>query len=409
MPDLIPVIVPQELINDETVRLIAWHRSAGDPVDADELLLEVETSKAVMEIYAPCAGYLSQLLSVGEDVAVGSPVCFISEDLVIASDIAHSAPSPQPPATDSSPAPRLTRPARRLAEELRLDTSIFPRGALVRTEDLLRATRLGTGVLADKDSECPTKSLNGVRIEWQALSKRKAAEASALQRGLQAAVRSSVTLPHPIAELRAAIAAEDSGGSVTALIIFEVGRLLRKHPLFNAVYSAGRLGLYPEVNIGWALDDGEGLAVPVIRNADRKSLTEIIAETDLYSAAYVRNAFSQKDLAGATFTISDLSHRGVAAFSPLITYGQSAILGVSASSFTLAFDHQLAEGYSAAQFLKELSDALQAHGAERKEPIDLVCSFCGSSATELRSNRSFLLPCELPAKGHVCSLCLVSA
>jgi hypothetical protein len=126
----------------------------------------------------------------------------------------------------------------------------------------------------------------------------------------------------------------------------------------------------------------------------------------------VRNRLSANDLTGATFNISDLSGEGVSTFMPLISRGQSAILGIAATTLTLAFDHQLAEGYKAAQLLKDLIARLNTYAQAASEDAvsspSLVCSFCGGDAVELKANKAFLLRCDLPVQGYVCSLCLAS-
>ena len=240
-------------------------------------------------------------------------------------------------------------------------------------------------------------------LHWESLPRRKQVSARVLADGRAGAVQGSVTVPYPVTEFHARVKA-----SATAVIIFEVARLLMHYPHFNAVYSDGRAGFYEEVNIGWALDDGEGLAVPVVRNAHQRSLTEIEEETRHFAAAYVGNRLTAKDLTRSTFTISDLSGAGVSLFMPLISRGQSAVLGLGECTLTLSFDHQIAEGRAASRFLKDLCMRLSAYsndgGATHRS--ELCCSLCGYGAAELKSSKAFLLRCELPSPGYVCSHCI---
>jgi len=159
---------------------------------------------------------------------------------------------------------------------------------------------------------------------------------------------------------------------LSAAVIFESALLLRKYPIFNAFCSAGVIHYYQEVNVGYAVDIGTGLKVFVVRNADTKTLPQIIAERREAIENLLNNELRLETLAGGTFTVTDLSGEGVLSFDPLISAGQSAILGVGAVStplgasmgtynLILAFDHQIAEGRLAARFLGELRERLEAY------------------------------------------------
>lgn len=411
MIEAIPVVLPPGTVADETVRLISWAVSSGQHVVKDQLLVEIETSKALLEVPAPSAGYVWCCYKAGDDVAVTAPVCFITPTLDPAginhADIACAA---GPEKGGNLHAARLTRRAAEVASELGLDLSTFPRGSLVRSRDLPVTSPPATSLPAG--SPPPAARVDGLALRWQRLPKRKKAEALVLAAGQADSIPCFVSVSYPTAELRAKLIRRKAASSVSAIIVFEVARLLKKHPQFNSAHSKGWAGLYEKVNIGWALDDGQGLVVPVIRDADQKSMSEIEADISRYSAAYVRNQISARDLANATFTISDLSGAGASIFLPLISRGQSSILGVGSNTLTLAFDHQLAEGHSAARFLTELSERLGEHdrasAASEVEATGLCCSFCGCGTEELQSNRGFLLRCEFPHQGYVCNLCLLN-
>jgi len=120
---------------------------------------------------------------------------------------------------------------------------------------------------------------------------------------------------------------------VSAVIIFETARLLKTFPLFNAYCADGSIHFYEQVNIGFAVDADRGLKVPVIRDADTKSLPEIAAEMQEAVVDYLNDSLPMKSLAGGTFTVTDLSGDGVFAFHPLINQGQSAILGICGEFF----------------------------------------------------------------------------
>jgi hypothetical protein len=166
--------------------------------------------------------------------------------------------------------------------------------------------------------------------------------------------------------------------------------------------------------------------VAVVAHADRMSLREIAAAMDRHLEAYLGASLTPADLLGATFTVSDLSGEGVSVFNPLISRGQSAILGIGSDQpgdegerlyLTLAFDHQVAEGRRAAQFLADLSKRLEAHAAVGTPAMtspdspggeaagEQFCILCERDVGTLRSLDAILIRSELPP-GLVCSNCL---
>lgn len=433
MSSATPVLIPHETVNDESVRLLAWMVTSGKRVEKEDLLGEVETSKAVLEIHAPQAGFVWYTHQVNDEVPVGSPLCFITESDSAspfeAAAIPAAAPVKAPEAAapvileeeSNLPAARFTPLAARMAKELNISLDAFPRGSMVRSGDV-RAKANPQAAPAPLPAPVPEKRTQpetyatGVAVRWDLLSKRKIAEGRLL--GNTSSVPSLVSVNCPTAGLRSKLmASRSSGPSASALIVFETARLLRKYPAFNAVHSEGKAGFYQEVNIGYAVDGGEGLVVPVIRAADEKSLWDIHHEIKRYVDSYVQNRLQATDLSGATFTISDLSGEGVSLFIPLISRGQAAILGVGAEvagafSLTLAFDHQLAEGLSAARFLQDLSGRISAYEqslngvkAAAAAVPEKFCTFCSRPAVELKALNAYLLQSVMP-EGLICSLCL---
>ena len=238
-----------------------------------------------------------------------------------------------------------------------------------------------------------------VRIEK--LSRSKQAEVRYLTSSYYNTLTSVVTVAVPTRGLRAAVEQyAQFSGSPTAIMLFEAARLLRKYPVFNAFYARGAMHLYEEVNIGFAIDAGHGLKVPVLRQADTKSLQEIVNEMRELLLSYLDNKLRVDSLAGGTFTITDLSAEGAFIFHPLINHGQSAILGVGGEFFLpgsreglfnliLSFDHQLAEGRQATQFLQDLARRLQAYAAIFENNLgcdvkELNCARCLTPLSRLQ-------------------------
>ncbi len=455
--EIVFVTIPQETVNDESVRILAWKVASGAKVERDQQLCEVETSKAVMDIEAPSAGVVVYSAAAGDEVPVGSTICqIVPEGMPVpsmaetATEIAQGDPvgqaSPvvtkaeiaqlladqaiEPPIdTADLPPARLTPLAAKLAAEFGFAKDSFVRGSLVRRDDVLRrAGKLppesAPTPLAAK-SPAPIKPTEpventpvaGVEVAWTDLPRRKIFEAKILGQGQARTVKSQVTSSVRAPRLRARL--ERLGLTsigLGALTIFEAARLLRKYPEFNAIHDRGRMGQYNDVNIGWAIDGGQGLMVPVVPQADQKTPQEIVEIMQRHIDAYIEGKLATADFLGGTFTISDLSSDGISHFHPLISQGQSAILGVGGEFdgagnetlyLTLAFDHQLTEGRKAAQFVRELAGRLEAHAALEPEPVqpEPYCALCQRDREALRLIRGILVRSEIPA-GFVCSVCL---
>ncbi len=410
MPERVLVSIPRETVNDETVLILDWKAPSGSRVEQDELICEVETSKAVLEIHAPVAGFLVYECAAGDELPVGATICAIEP----APPGAEVGPGTAPASELNAAVARLSAAALRAAEEHGIDPSSFRPGTLVRRQDVLRAA----GKLDGEVHENPGV-FRRVPVEWTELPRRKLLEQRILQRGREVTIQSSVTSLCEINHLEARLKQLGlPGWGLQALIIFEAARLLTKYPEFNAVYDAGRLGRYTEVSIGWALDAGQGLVVPVIRAANKKTIQEIAKAIEEQTEAYLENALSPGDLLGGTFTVTDLSGQGVSFFQPLLAEGQSAILGIGRRGetslyLTLVFDHQLAEGKKAAQFLRDLCQRVEAQAAlgaafgdagGRQEAV-VYCALCQRDSRTLQKMKVVLLKSEVPP-GFVCSLCV---
>jgi len=165
--------------------------------------------------------------------------------------------------------------------------------------------------------------------------------------------------------------------SVTGLLIKVVAAALKRHPRANAEFAGDKLTLHDEINLAVAVGTDDGLVVPVIRNADHKSLAQITAELAMFQEKAKMLRFSADDLTGGTFTISNLGMYGVDGFRAIINPPQSAILAVGRivktpvglpddtialrpmMSLTLTVDHRCMDGVQGARFLAEIKTLLE--------------------------------------------------
>ena len=139
------------------------------------------------------------------------------------------------------------------------------------------------------------------------------------------------------------------------------------YPDLNGYYAEGKAWRYKTVAIGFAINLGRSLRVPVVHRAAELSHLEIARTVRDLSLKYLRDELQMADLTGGTFTITDLSTQGVEHFVPVLNQRQSAILGICAErpgsgrrDLILAFDHRMTDGMRAASFLAQLRERLEA-------------------------------------------------
>ena len=449
MAEVLAVRAPVENVNDETIAIVRWLVQNGDRVEAGAELLLAETTKTSFDIPAPAAGFVWKVAPDEGEVATRAVLCYIGED---AESAREAALGPRPEVADrvqvaptqeqagaAEPA-RFSSKALALLKSHGLEPADFAGRGLVRERDVLERVAAGVstsgspGVLATPPVAPVVEArpgrpvpASGVATRSAKLTRSKRLEVQYLRSAAASTIPSLATVAVPTSGFFShASARPDLLGLPGAAIIFECSRLLRTYPAFNAYHDEGSIHHYEDVNIGYAFDFGRGLKVPVIRNADRKSLPDIGAEKQQRLVEYLDDSLPVEALAGGTFTISDLSGEDVFHFNPMLNQGQSAILGVCAEvrsapastgffNLVLAFDHQVAEGRTAAAFLRDLRDRLAGHeqsfgaraaAAETTEPF---CSFCLRPHGEIDAAQQFLLRAVADRHGNeraICSICV---
>lgn len=174
------------------------------------------------------------------------------------------------------------------------------------------------------------------------------------------------------------LAGEERAPSLNDLVVRAAALALRKHPRANGSYRDGRFELHERINVGIAVAAADALVVPTIFDADRKSLGEIGREAWRLAEKVRSGSIAPPELAGGTFTVSNLGMFGMTAINPVINLPQAAILGVGAArqllmrggdgeiedasimALTLSCDHRILYGAQAAQFLAAIRDLLEA-------------------------------------------------
>ncbi|MDP2228350.1 MAG: dihydrolipoyllysine-residue acetyltransferase [Moraxellaceae bacterium] len=405
-------------IGSDTADVIEILVKAGDVISIEQPLVVLESAKASMEVPSPLAGVVQQVL-----VKVGDKVSEHVVLLEVSVAVAASAPEAPPAAVSAAPvatvsAPSVSAPTpamplathqqtvastanvhagpavRRLARELGADlgcvTGSGPKGRILK-EDLhafVKKTLTEKAAAPAAGGGLPTLPVIDF-AKWGEVERLPLTRIQKLS--AQNLHRAWVTIPHvtqfdeaDITELEAfrvaqkdALKAEGLSLTVLAFLVKASAHVLKQFPKFNSSLDADGEHLVHKhyVHIGVAVDTPNGLVVPVIRDADKKSIREIARDMGELSAKARDKKLSPADMQGACFSISSLGGIGGTAFTPIVNWPEVAILGVSRSAMkpvwngrefqprlmlplSLSYDHRVIDGADAARFTTALSKVL---------------------------------------------------
>ncbi|HVW46670.1 MAG TPA: dihydrolipoamide acetyltransferase family protein [Solirubrobacterales bacterium] len=406
------MLMPKLSDSMEEGTILSWLVADGTEVTAGQDLLEVETDKANMTVGAEGAGAVRILVEEGETVAVGTPIARLGGAAGEgATPPQADVPTPPPAAEVASPPPvatdgasddtrRSTPLARRVArahgvaiDSLGAGSGI---GGRVVKADVLAAAGIETstapettpaaapapeedsGAGAAASVETARGGSSTVALSrLQTVIARRMAEAKATVPHFQ--VETEVRMDAAIAlraELRRA-AGDGPTPSFNDLIVRAAALALRRHPKANGSYRDGAFELHDRVNVGIAVAAQDALVVPTIFDADVKSLGEIGRDSRRLAERVRAGTVTPPELAGGTFTVSNLGMFGMTAIYPVINPPQAAILGVGKTrtvlardeageivdsglmTLTLSCDHRILYGAEAAEFLGAVRDLLE--------------------------------------------------
>jgi pyruvate dehydrogenase E2 component (dihydrolipoamide acetyltransferase) len=377
--------------------ILRWLKSAGEDFTQGEGLIEVETDKATVIYEAEWDGTLDSILvPEGATAAVGEPIATLANGDGAARADARSAPSepeqvappaaaPAPkPAADGSSADRpvATPVARRTAVELGVSlhglTGTGPGGRITVDDVKREAAEAGTTAAAPA-----VPAAGGGKGEVTVLEPTPT-QATIAQRMVESAttipvftVSADVDVSQIVASRREARDRGEEAPSVNDFVVKASAATLREFPRFNASYVDGRVELYSRVNVGIAVATDDALLVPVVRDADRKSLAEVAEETRRLAEAARARTLRPDDFHDGTFTVSNLGMFGVTSFTAIIDPPQVAILAVGGArrasvedgpdrvafrdlmTVTLTCDHRVVYGADGARFLSRLRELLE--------------------------------------------------
>jgi pyruvate dehydrogenase E2 component (dihydrolipoamide acetyltransferase) len=415
----IEVTMPKFGLTMQEGTLQRYFKAPGDSVNAGEPLYEVETEKVLYVVEAPEAGTLALwLYDEGAVVECGGLVAVIAqpgEDMAAVrnnfagrgaatrhpkdGDLPRPVPVAAPPmtqgnaATNSMVAAEGRRPvspiARKLASELGVELARVagtgPGGRVTR-EDVERAARDGGAASPDVGNGGAVAATNAgaargispaASTQPVALRGMRRAIATRMHQSLRDTAQLTISCEAdatPATELRMRLTREFDF-TYTDMIIHAVARALLRHPRMNSRLNEEGIVPFGEAHVGMAVALEEGLIVPVIHDAARKSLKQIAAETRDLAERARSGQLKLEDVNGGTFTVTNLGTWGIDVFTPILNVGETGILGVgriiekpavyrgeitrrSMLTLSLTFDHRAIDGAPAAAFLQTVIDFL---------------------------------------------------
>jgi len=379
----------------ESGTIVKWLKSEGDSVAKGEPLYELDTDKVTQEVEADASGVLLKIAVQEGEVEVGKTIAVIGEQGEEVSISGNGAKAPEQSTEKSAAAPRTdisqgqslgpvrTRDggrikasplARRMARERGLDLAQIqgtgPEGRIV-AEDVERSAGAVPAVAEGLSlGQVEVRQLTSVR---KTIARRltQAWEAPVFQLVVTADMTEALALVERLRELH-----PDERPTVTDVLTRVTAAALMRHRDVNAHFVDDEIHIHPSANVGIAVAAPQGLVVPVIRAAERLSIAEIArSRADLVQRTR-DNKLKQEDLAGGTFTISNLGMFGIEQFVAVLNPPQVAILAVGSSenrvvvreggfvavptmTMTLTCDHRAIDGAVGADFLRTLKQFVE--------------------------------------------------
>jgi pyruvate dehydrogenase E2 component (dihydrolipoamide acetyltransferase) len=398
----------------ETGKLVSWKKKEGEQVKKGEILLEVETDKAVVEIEAAVDGVLAGvtakvddvvpvgqiiawLLKAGESVPANTGAPQMSGRKMDATPAAAAAtPAPEPVAPASVAGAKISPKARRLAREHNVDISKVrgsgPGGEIL-ADDILSAARMPAPAEAASapaaapaapppaaaKPTAPPAAAAAASTDMGAVSSIGKIMAERTTQSWTQVPQFYVTRAVDASNLNVSRARrvpeiERSHGvkvTHTDILVAAVARALRHFPRMNGSWNNGSIAMHPEVNVALAMAVENAVVTAVIKNADTLPLGDIATARKGLTERARASRLTPADIGGATFTISNLGMMEVDAFTAIIVPPQAGILAVGAikdqvvasggfigikpmMNLTLTSDHRVIDGARAAEFLNDV-------------------------------------------------------
>lgn len=394
-----------ESVPDGTIA--SWHKKVGDAVKRDELLVDIETDKVVIEVVSPADGVLEKIVKDSGDTIVSNElIALVKEGAAPAADKSPSADkasdtdkkpdddksdsgNTSKSAASSDDAPILSPAAKKLAEEHGLKVEQISgtgKDGRVTKEDVMSAIEGGQKGATTSGREHPVADMSSGRVEERVPMSRLRAKVA--ERLLQASQTTAMLTTfnevnmEPVMSLRSRYKDQfekTHDGVRLGFMSFFVRacvEALKRYPAVNASIDGSDIVYHGYQDIGVAVSSPRGLVVPVLRNADHMSLAQVEGKIREYGLKAQDGKLSMDEMTGGTFTISNGGVFGSLLSTPILNPPQTAILGMHKIQerpmavngkveilpmmyLALSYDHRMIDGKEAVQFLVTIKELLE--------------------------------------------------
>ena len=381
---IIDVKVPMlsESVSEGT--LLEWKKKVGEAVARDEILIDIETDKVVLEVPSPQAGVLVEIIAQnGETVAAEQVLARIDTAATASAETPAAAPAPE-----AAPAAAQTNAAMPAAAKLAAETGVdvnalqgSGRDGRVLKEDVQNAAAKPAAAPAVVPAPVPAGARPEQRVPMSRLRARVAERLLASQQENAILTTFNEVNMKPIMDLRAKYKEkfEKEHGTKLGFMSFFVKAAvaaLKKYPVVNASVDGSDIVYHGYFDIGIAIGSPRGLVVPILRDADQMSIADIEQAIVDYAKKAKDGKIALEDLTGGTFSITNGGTFGSMMSTPIINPPQSAILGMHATKeravvengqvvvrpmmyLALSYDHRIIDGREAVLTLVAIKDALE--------------------------------------------------
>lgn len=367
----VEVVMPKLGMSMKEGTVSVWNKEVGETVNKGESIASINSEKIEMEIESPAEGTILDIkVPEGEGVPPGTVICYIGEG----NEKVEEKKEKDLPPKQKKERKKISPVARKIAQSANLDIHTLvgtgPDGRITKA-DVLRA-------LPDEKENQQNEP------KHQPVSMMRKTIASRMMESLQTSAQLTITMKADVTKLTAlqselnetAAARHDMKLTLTDFVAKAVVLSLLEHPAMNSQYQNDRVETFEYVHLGIAAALDHGLAVPVIRHAEKLSLIELAKSIKSYGKKAREGRLLHDEIEGSTFTITNLGAYGVEHFTPILNPPEAGILGVGKADhmpvyhgnelckgtilpLSLTFDHRVLDGAPASQFLSTVKAYLE--------------------------------------------------
>jgi 2-oxoglutarate dehydrogenase E2 component (dihydrolipoamide succinyltransferase) len=416
---IVEVKVPQLSESVAEATMLQWKKKAGEAVTVDEILIEIETDKVVLEVPAPASGVLTEILQIDGATVVAEQLIAKIDTAAVAGAATTPAPAPSTSSSQAAPSPASVAPAA-LAPQAPVAGSpsaagfAMPAAQKILAENNLQASSIaGTGrdgritkgdalqaaqapkfapaVQVSSSASAPLPQVIAPRVDLGERPEQRVPMSRLRARVAERLIQSQATNAilttfneinmAPVMEMRKRFQEKfekEHGVKIGFMSFFVKAAVhaLKKYPVLNASVDGNDIVYHGFFDIGIAVGSPRGLVVPILRNADQMSFADIEKKIAEYGVKARDGKLGIEEMTGGTFSISNGGVFGSMLSTPIINPPQSAILGVHATKdravvengqvvvrpmnyFAMSYDHRIIDGREAVLGLVAMKEALE--------------------------------------------------